>query len=182
MLKKILIGFIVVAVILGAAFMYLSNRNRTMSPPGEASLTNGDLTVSVKYSRPSVRGRLIFGTKEQGALQPYGVYWRLGANEPTEITFNKKVNFNGQPVEAGTYTMYAIPEEGGFEIILNPEVKSWGVFEPDHSKDILKTKVQAQAGASAVEQFTISTLPMEQGVNVLFEWSEIRWSVPVTNQ
>lgn len=182
MVKKILIGVIVLVVILGAAFMYLSSRNRTMSPPGEASLTNEELTVSIEYSRPSVRGRLIFGTKEQGALQPYGVYWRLGANEPTQITFNKRVNFNGQPVEPGTYTMYAIPEEGGFEIILNSEVAFWGIVEPDHSKDVLKTKVQSQPGASMVEQYTISTLPMEQGVNVLFEWSDIRWSIPVTVQ
>jgi hypothetical protein len=182
MVKKILIGVIVVVVVLGAAFAYMMNRSRTVSPSGEASLTNGELTVSVEYSRPSVRGRLIFGTKEQGALQPYGVYWRLGANEPTEITFNKQVNFNGQPVEAGRYTMYAVPEEGGFEIILNPEIEPWGIFEPDHSKDVLKTKVQTQAGTSTVEQFTISTLPMEQGVNVLFEWSDIRWSIPVTLQ
>lgn len=182
MVKKILISVIVLVVVLGAAFMYLNNRNRTLSPPGEASLTNGNLTVSVKYSRPSVRGRLIFGTKEQGALQPYGAYWRLGANEPTQVTFNKAVSFNGQSVESGTYTMYAIPEEGGFEIILNSEVKFWGVFEPDHEKDVLKTKVESQAGANVVEQYTISTLPMEQGVNILFEWSDVRWSIPVTEQ
>ncbi|MCZ8216518.1 MAG: DUF2911 domain-containing protein, partial [Cyclobacteriaceae bacterium] len=92
MVKKIVIGVIVVVVILGAAAAYMSYRSRTLSPPGEASLTNGALTVSVKYSRPSVRGRLIFGTKEQGALQPDGGYWRLGANEATEISFSKNVN------------------------------------------------------------------------------------------
>ncbi|NBW36239.1 MAG: DUF2911 domain-containing protein [Cytophagia bacterium] len=182
MVKKIVIGVIVVVVILGAAAAYMMNRSRTLSPSGEASLTNGALTVSVKYSRPSVRGRLIFGTKEQGALQPYGVYWRLGANEATEISFNKNVNFNGQPVEAGTYAMYAIPEEGGFEIILNSETGYWGAFEPDHSKDFLKTKIQSQGGNNVVEQYTISTLPMEGGVNVLFEWSDLRWSIPVTEQ
>ncbi len=182
MVKKIIIVVLALVVILGAAFVYLNNRNRTMSPPGEASLTNGDLTVSVTYSRPSVRGRLIFGTKEQGALQPYGAYWRLGANEATEITFNKKVNFNGQAVEAGTYSMFAIPEVGGFEIILNSETGYWGAFEPDHAKDFLKTKVAAQSNATSVEQYTISTLPMEQGVNVLFEWSDLRWSIPVTVQ
>lgn len=182
MVKKILIGAAVVVVLLAATVAYMMNRSRTLSPSGEAAVTNAGLTVSVKYSRPSVRGRLIFGTKEQGALQPYGAYWRLGANEATEITFNKNVNFNGQPVNAGTYAMYAIPEEGGFEIILNSETGYWGAFEPDHSKDFLKTKVQSQPGANAVEQYTISTLPMEQGVNVLFEWSDIRWSIPVTLQ
>src|SRR6187431_1951497 len=106
MLKKILIGVGILAVLLVAAFLYLNNRNRTLSPPGKAELTVGDLSVSIPYSRPSVRGRLIFGPKEQGALQPYGVYWRLGANESTEITVNKDINFNGQPIKAGTYRMY----------------------------------------------------------------------------
>src|SRR6185436_18624918 len=103
-------------VILAAAFSYLNNRNRTVSPPGSAQLTNGDLSISISYSRPSVRGRLIFGTKEQEALLPYGKYWRLGANESTEITFNKDVLFNNNPVKAGTYKVYAFPGPDTFEI------------------------------------------------------------------
>lgn len=180
MLKKILIGVGIFAVIAFAAYSFLMNRNRTMSPPGSASLTNGDLSVSVTYSRPSVRGRLLFGTKEQGALQPYGQYWRLGANEATEVIFNKDVSFNGSQVKAGTYWIYAIPQEGAFEIILNTELPPWGAFEPDHAFDLLKTNVPVEKVASSVEQFTISLLPMEKGVNVVFEWSDDRWSVPVT--
>ncbi len=181
MLKKIVIGVLSFAAIAAIAYFYLMNRNRTMSPPGSTALTNGDLSVSVTYSRPSVRGRLLFGTKEQGALQPYGQYWRLGANEATEITFNKDVNFNGNQVKAGTYWVYAIPQESGFEIILNTELPPWGAFEPDHAYDLLKTNVPLEKAVSPVEQFTISLLPMEGGVNVLFEWSDLRWSVPVTS-
>lgn len=179
MVKKILIGLIILFVVLGAALLYMNNRNRTMSPPGEASLTNGDLSVSVSYSRPSVRGRLIFGTKEQGALQPYGVYWRLGANEATEITFSKDVSFNGKTVAAGTYSMYAIPQAGGFEIILNTQTGYWGYFEPDPTNDLLKTNVEAITNTEMVEQYTISLQPIESGVNLLFEWSDLRWSIPV---
>jgi hypothetical protein len=182
MIKKILIAVGIVAVILFAAFLYLNNRNRTNSPAGNASLTNGDLTVTIPYSRPSVKGRLIFGTKEQGALQPYGKYWRLGANESTEITVNRDVNFNGMPLKAGTYRMYAIPQEGGFEIVLNTELGVWGVFEPDHNLDILKTEVMSEKLATPVELYTISLQPIDNGVNVTFEWSDSRWGVPVTNQ
>jgi hypothetical protein len=88
MKRKILIGAVILVVVLGAAMAYLNYRSRTLSPSGSGTITNGDLTVSVSYSRPSVRGRVIFGTKEQNALQPYGAYWRLGANESTEITFS----------------------------------------------------------------------------------------------
>lgn len=182
MLKKVIISVGVLAVIVAGALYYMMNRSRTMSPPGSAELTNGDLAVSITYSRPSVRGRLIFGTKEKGALQPHGVYWRLGANEATEITFNKDVNFNGQALKAGKYMLYAVPEEGSFEITVNSELGRWGYFEPDHALDIMKIKVAAEENSSAVEQYTISLQPMENGVNVLFEWANLRWSIPVTNQ
>ncbi len=122
MKKKIIIGVVAFVVLLGIAFVYLNYRNRSLSPSGTAELTANGLTVSIPYSRPSVRGRLIFGTAEEKALQPFGMYWRLGANESTEITVNKDFLFNGQPVTAGTYRMYAIPNAGEFEIVLNSEL------------------------------------------------------------
>lgn len=182
MLKKVLIGVGVLAVVIAGALFYLNSRNRTVSPPGNVELTNGDLTVSVSYSRPSVRGRLIFGPKEKGALQPYGAYWRLGANEATEITLNKDVSFNGQPLKAGTYMLYAVPEEGRFEIVVNSELGRWGYFEPDHALDIMKTNITAENNSTSVEQYTISLQPIENGINVLFEWADLRWSIPVINQ
>src|SRR3954469_3474594 len=107
MKKKIIIGVSAVVVLLAIGLVYLNYRNRTLSPSGKAELTVNGLTVSIPYSRPSVRGRLIFGTEEQKALQPYGKYWRLGANESTEIKVNEDISFNGQPVKKGTYRMYA---------------------------------------------------------------------------
>lgn len=180
MKKKIFIGVLVFVVIVAAAMVYLSNRNRTMSPPGSAELTNGDLKVSVAYSRPSARGRVIFGSEAQGALQPYGKYWRLGANEPTTITFNKDVKVNGEPVKAGTYTIYAYPGDGSFDIRLNSEVNFWGVSEPDHATDVLKTQTSTSANPSAVEQFTITLESLDKGINVRFAWSDINFSIPVT--
>jgi len=179
MMKKIFIGLGVLAVILAGAFFYLNNRNRTLSPPGKAELTSGDLSISVTYSRPSVRGRLIFGPTEQGALQPYGAYWRLGANESTEITFNRDVQLNGQAVKAGTYRIYAVPGAEFFEIILNSELGRWGAFEPDHALDILKTNVPVQKATSSVEQFTTSLVQAESGIDVVFEWSDTRFVIPV---
>ncbi|HEY3402028.1 MAG TPA: DUF2911 domain-containing protein [Ohtaekwangia sp.] len=180
MMKKILIGIVVLAAILAGAMFYLNNRNRTLSPPGTAELTSGDLKVSVTYSRPSVRGRKIFGTKEEGALQPYGAYWRLGANESTEITVNQDVNFNGQPIKAGTYMMYAVPGTETFDIGLNSELGKWGYFEPDHGLDILHTKVAVQKTASSVEMYTITLEPTEDGINTIFEWGDTRLVLPIT--
>jgi hypothetical protein len=180
--KKILISIAVVVLLIAAAMFYLNQRNRTLSPPGSESLTSGGLTVSVTYSRPSVRGRLIFGPEEQKALQPYGKYWRLGANESTEITINRDATFNGTPIKAGTYRMYAIPGPDSFEIALNSELGKWGAFEPDYSKDVMRTKVPTQKTASPVEQYTISLAPEGDGINMVFEWSDTRFVIPLKAQ
>ena len=182
MKKKIIIGVLIFIVLLAIGFAWLNNRNRTLSPPGNTELTVNGLTVSIPYSRPSVRGRLIFGTEEQKALQPYGKYWRLGANESTEITVNKDVLFNGQPVKAGTYRMYAIPAADSFDIVLNSELGKWGAMEPDYSLDVLHTKVPVEKASAPVEQYTISTVEADGGINVIFEWSDIKFVVPVKAQ
>lgn len=175
-----MIGVAIVVAILAAGMFYLNNRNRTLSPPGKAELTSGDLTVSISYSRPSVRARVIFGTAEQGALQPHGAYWRLGANESTEITVNRNLNFNDQPIKAGTYRMYAIPGPDSFDIVLNSELGKWGAFEPDHALDILHTKVPAQKAVAPVEQYTIELTPTANGADVIFTWADTRFVVPLT--
>ena len=180
--KNLLLGVVVVVVLIAATLFYLQNRNRTLSPPGQASIESGGLTVSVSYSRPSVRGRLIFGTEEQKALQPYGKYWRLGANESTEIDFNKDVLFNGSPVKKGKYRMYAIPGAENFEIVLNTELGKWGAFEPDTTKDILHTKVPTGKTSAPVELYTISLTPDSDGVSMIFEWSDTRFVVPIKVQ
>jgi hypothetical protein len=182
MKKKIIIGVIAVVLLLVAAITFLNYRNYTVSPRGKAEVTNGDLTVSITYCRPSVRGRLVFGTKEEGALQPYGAYWRLGANDATEITLNKDVTFNGNPLKSGRYRLYAIPDANEFEIIANTELGVWGVFEPDPSLDVLKTKVPVIRASTPVEQFTITTSPVEGGVNINFEWADVKLVLPVKGQ
>jgi hypothetical protein len=182
MKKKILISLAVVVVLLAIGLYYMNNRNRTLSPPGSETLTSHGLTVSVSYSRPSVRGRVIFGTEEQKALQPYGKYWRLGANESTEITFNRDVLFNDNVVKAGTYRMFAFPGPNEFEIALNTELGKWGAFEPDYTKDLLRTKVPVEKVNAPVEQYTISLAPEGEGVNVVFEWSDTRFVIPVKAQ
>jgi hypothetical protein len=180
MKKKLLIALAVLAVLIVAGMFYLNNRSRTLSPPGKAELTAGDLTVSIPYSRPSVRGRVIFGTKEEGALQPYGVFWRVGANESTEITINRDVLFNGTPLKQGTYKMYAIPGPDEFEVRLNSELGTWGYFEPNHEMDVLSTRVPVERLATPVEQHTIRLEPSENGMSLIVEFANIRFTVPLT--
>lgn len=173
------IGIAVLAVLVIAFFLYINHRANVLSPPDEESLTSGGITVTVKYSRPSVRGRLIFGAEEQKALQPFGKYWRLGANAATEITFDRDILFNGSPVKAGTYRMYAIPGPDSFEIVLNTEVGKSGATPPDDANDVLHTKTPTQKTRAPVEQFTISLAPEGQGMSMVFEWSDARFVIPI---
>ena len=179
MKKKILIGIGSFILILLIGFMYLNYRNYKLSPQGVVKYDKNKLTVEITYCRPSQKGRLIFGTEEEGALLPNGKYWRLGANEATEITLSQNVLFNGNEIDAGSYTMYAFPSENEFEIILNTDLGRWGAFDPDHNFDVMKTKVPIEKSNDAIEQFTIRFEEKDTKVLVVCEWSDIKVKIPL---
>ena len=174
--KKILIGVGIVVALLVAAFFYLNNRNRTLSPPGDTSISAGDMEVSVTYSRPSVRDRLVFGDAADGALQPYGVYWRLGANEPTFLEVNQDFTFGDAAIAAGKYVIYAIPQDGAMELRLNTDLRMWGYTEPDYDQDIASTIASTTTGAFT-EQFTIEAIEDAAGAKLVFNWGEYQWEL-----
>ena len=126
--------------------------------------------VKVTYGRPYKKGRDIFG-----GLEAYGKVWRLGADEATEITFDKGVVFGGRQVSAGTYTLFAIPEKDEWTIILNKELHQWGAFKYDQSKDLLRVKVHAKHLDNVVEQLTIT--PREH--ELVIEWDHTNVTVPI---
>ncbi|SNT05779.1 Protein of unknown function [Ekhidna lutea] len=181
MKKKIFIGVGILIVLIVVAMFYLNNRNRTLSPPGQAiGALSGD-TVSVEYSRPSVRDRLIFGEEEEGALQPYGVYWRLGANEPTFLNVNYDFRFGDSEIDAGKYVIYAIPRKGEMELRLNADLRFWGFTEPDYAEDLATAVVRMSPGEHT-EQFTISVESAASGFELKFNWGKQQWSLPLEKQ
>ncbi len=178
MKKKLLIGLGILVVLIVAFMIYANNRNRTLSPPGDSTAESNGMRVSVNYSRPSVRDRMIFGEEEEGALQPYGVYWRLGANEPTLIEVSSDFKFGGETFPSGKYVIYAFPRKGEMEIRLNSDLRFWGYTEPDYSQD-LATEVVSVTRNEHVEQFTISTVEADNGVNLVFTWGNYKWELPI---
>ena len=151
------------------------------SPPTTAAFSDRGLDINVSYSQPSKRGRLIFGEEAAGALQPYGKYWRLGANAATEITFSKDITFAGQAVNAGSYRMYAFPGAEAFKIILNSElgVNLMAANEPDHSKDLFTADIPVKSTPAEVEMFTINFGSDSTGVNMDFVWDRTLIRVPI---
>lgn len=183
MKKKIFIGIAAVIAIFVGWSVYGLFFATPASPPDSASGSYGDLTINVSYSRPYKKGRLIFGEESAGALQPYGKYWRLGANAATEITFNQDVNFAGEPVSAGTYRMYAVPGPTTWEVSLNSEVGVFfGAAEPDYDLDVIKVQLPAQNDQPELEQFTISFKSDSTGALMNLAWDKTLVVVPITPQ
>jgi len=181
MKKKIFIGIglllLAFVVYIGYILMF------PKSPKATASFDEGGLSVHVSYSQPSKRGRVIFGEEAAGALQPYGKYWRLGANAPTEITFSKDITFAGKPVSAGTYRMYAVPGADSFQISLNSGVgDAFGANEPDYSLDVVKVDILVTKMPSVTEKFVITFNKEGDGVNMDLAWDQVVVRVPITVQ
>jgi hypothetical protein len=181
MKKKIFIGIGVIFGILLIIFIYGTFINPP-SPGTKAEYSYDGLDIKVTYSQPSKRGRLIFGKEEDKALQPYGKYWRLGANATTDISFSKNVLFAGKPVNAGTYRMYAVPGPETFQISLNSESGVFfGVAEPEYSKDILKVDLPVEK-TDETEKFVITFNNDSTGVKMNFIWDTTKITVPIKAQ
>ena len=181
MVKKIIIG-VVIALLAFLAYEVLIVSKR--SPSKTTTFNDRGLDIKVVYCQPSKKGRLIFGEEKDGALQPYGKYWRLGANAATEITFSKNISFAGEPLIAGTYRMYAVPGANAFQIFLNSElgVSLSAASEPDHLLDVLKVELPVQSPPAEVEQFTINFGSDSTGVMMDFVWDKTLVRVPITVQ
>jgi hypothetical protein len=128
--------------------------------------------ITVTYGRPYKKGREIFGK-----LEPYGKVYRVGADEATTITFAKDGEFGGKPVKAGTYTLFAIPNETQWTIILNAQLGQWGAFKYDQfkDKDVLHVDVPVKTLSAPMEQLTIKP----SGKDLSIAWDNVKVEVPV---
>ena len=133
------------------------------------------MVARVIYSRPQKNGRLIFGD-----LVEYGKVWRLGANEATEIEFFRSVKIGDKKVEKGRYTLYAIPAEDTWTIILNKDNDTWGAFKYDEQKDVLRTTVPVQKLNEGVEALAMTFEKSDSGCNLIIAWDNIKASLPIS--
>lgn len=183
MKRKILIGLAIAFVLFVCWSLYGLFIAPPVSPYATATYDENELAIAITYSQPSKKGRVIFGTEAEGALQPYGQYWRLGANAATEITLSKDVTLAGDPIKAGTYRMYAVPGPKVFQITLNSEVGVFfGAGEPDHDLDLLTIYAPVTKPESTVETFTIEMQSTEGGADILFSWDQSQFTLPVSAQ
>ena len=131
--------------------LMMAQPKQPASPPGEASVKFDDgKTVTIKYSRPSMRGRKIFG-----GLVPYGQVWRTGANAATSLTTDASLDIGGATVPAGSYTLYTLPGENAWQLIINKQTGQWGT-QYDQGQDLARVPMKVGQLPSGLEIFTIS--------------------------
>jgi len=133
------------------------------------------LVARLVYSRPQRNGRNVFGE-----LLEYNKVWRLGANEATEIEFYKDVLINNKVVPKGRYTLYAIPAEDKWTIIVNKETDIWGAFKYDSGKDIVRADVAVEKQAEPLEAFTMFFEKAATGFVMIASWDTALVSLPIS--
>jgi Protein of unknown function (DUF2911) len=125
--------------------------SKPASPPGEASVKFDDgKTVTIQYSRPSMRSRKIFG-----GLVPYDQVWRTGANAATSLKTDVDLVIGGANVPAGSYTIYTLPGMNSWKLIINKQTGQWGT-EYSEGQDLARVDMKVGQLLSGMENFTIS--------------------------
>lgn len=132
------------------------------------------LVARLVYSRPLRNGRNVFGE-----LLEYNKVWRLGANEATEIEFYKDVLINGKIVSKGRYTLYAMPTEEKWTIMVNKETDIWGAFKYDSGKDVVRIDLPVQKLAEPLEAFTMFFEKAATGFAMVAAWDNSMVSLPI---
>ena len=155
-LKKTLLATALMAFIGLAAFA-----QEKASPAKTAEGMVGDAKITINYSSPAVKGRMIWGD-----LVPLGEVWRAGANEATTFTTTKDIMVEGKKLPAGTYSFFVIPGEASSTFIFNKVAKQWGAFDYDSAEDVLRVSVPSGQTSTLEERLVYEVKPSS---------FEIRW-------
>ena len=174
--KRLAVGVSLVLLIAAMAIAQQppQDKSKRPSPPGTADVTLKNKKITIDYSRPSLKGR-----KVGQELAPYGKVWRTGANEATALNTEIDLTIGGAKVPAGKYTLYTLPSEGTWKLIINKQTGQWGT-KYDEGQDLARVDMKKTALPQSVEQFTISfDKKNENTANLNLDWENTRVSVEV---
>ena len=141
------------------------------SPRKQVEGTVGDVTISIDYGAPSVKGRKIWG-----GLEKYDVVWRAGGNENTTVTFDSDVKVAGESLPAGKYGFFIIPRESGeWVVIFNKKNDAWGAYSYSEEEDALRVELAPEM----VEENQEELMYAVGSDGILFGWEKARLNIPV---
>ena len=163
---------------LSSYFNYSQIKTPRVSPASEIEQMVGLTEVEVEYSRPSKRGRDIFGN-----VVPFGKIWRTGADNCTTISFSTDVVIDSQTIQSGKYSIFSIPNKESWDVILYSDIDLWGVPKDwDENKIVFKSNYQINKSAnnSVKEMFTISFDNVTNNdVDMIFSWDDVSVKVNI---
>ncbi len=146
-----------------------------LSTRDTVNATVGGATLWIDYGRPAKRGRVIFGS----AVVPWGEVWRTGANAATQFRTDRALEMGGVVVPAGFYTLWTIPSQSGWKLLINSQTGQWGTAH-DPARDLFQLDLRTSTLPQSVERFIIRVSPEGQGGVLHLEWDTTRASIPFT--
>ncbi len=156
----------------------ITNAQVKMPAPSPTQTIKQDFalgSVEVTYSRPSIKGRKIFGD-----LVPFGKVWRTGANSSTIIKFNDVVEIAGKKIDTGSYSLYTIPNANEWEVIINKATGNWGTNGYSDSGDVVRFKVPSMKMAAAIETFSMQFANVKpESCDLHIMWDKTAIAVPI---
>jgi hypothetical protein len=162
------------------AFFTVSNLNAQPGKPRQSPKTTatgkiGDATITITYGSPSVKGRKIWGD-----IVPFGKVWRAGANEATILETDKEIKVGGKKLAPGKYSLYAIPDEKEWEIIINSQTGQWGIERSGETtrkveNDVVIVKTKSKQSSTLQE--TLLYEVTKKGIVMKWEYVEVPVSI-----
>ena len=174
--KRLVTGVSLVVLIAAMAIAQQppQDKSKRPSPHDSAEVTLKGKKITIEYGRPYLKGR-----KVGQELAPYGKVWRTGADEATALNTEIDLNIGGVKVPAGKYTLYTLPSDGTWKLIINKQTGQWGT-KYDESQDLARVDMKKSALPQSVEQFTISfDKKNESTADLNLEWENTRVSVVI---
>lgn len=174
-MKRLFTTLMIAAAFLSAGTAFGQIQMPRPSPGATITQDVGLSEVTVEYSRPGMKDRVIFGE-----LVPYGEVWRTGANASTKITFSEDANFGGMDVPAGTYALLSIPGKDNWTIILNSDLES-NIGGYDEEKDFGRIQAKSAVMKNTFETFTIEFSNLtDDGAHLDLIWENTHVAIPIT--
>jgi Protein of unknown function (DUF2911) len=146
------------------------------SPTSKITQTVGLTEIALEYSRPSAKGRKVFG-----GLVPFGELWRTGANAATKVTFSENVKIGGTEIPKGSYAIYTIPNEKEWDVIIHKNTTHWGLDDYNQSEDAVRFKAKPVMLNNTVETFTMQIDNLKNNsCDISIAWENTLLAFPVS--
>src|SRR6266568_1035375 len=162
-----------VLVILLFTTLSFAQKKPPASPPASTMCKFADgKSIKVDYSSPRAKGRKIYG-----GLVPYGEVWRTGANDATTFVTDADLTIGGKDVPAGSYTIFTVPNQDKWTLIINKKTGEWGIPYKYEGDELLRTDMQVSKAPTPVENFTIAFDQAGNSCTMHLDWENTRASV-----